>query len=854
MSICVWSGVKSFVACVTFALLAGCGGGGGGPAQVPPDTALPLMFDSLGRQVPEADFGSGDPAAAGADGIAFDGGPIANAQVTLSDNGGSIRTTTTDASGYYRVDIKNLQLPFIVKVKRADGTEWWSAGVNSAVSRGFVTIHVNGLTDKAVGYVAESLSLSGGAASAITPSLLAINHRLLDPAKARLRAGLAVPLINAGLDPASFDPVTAPLLFAAGDMQAAFLSGLTIGKTAHGRTFVAATLAGAGGAIGTGPGAPVKLGPRQGLAMDVSGNLYVAGEHSVSKVTPGGVVSRLAGADVPGFVDGAGNVARFLVPTAVAVDAGGNVYVADSGNHAVRRISAGGVVTTLAGGGFGFADGTGAAARFTLVTGIAVDGAGNVYVQDELNNSVRKISAAGVVTTVAGRFPDGTVSGACCLASPGSYWQTWVAVDVVGNLYSAPLVDQNRVIRKITPAGVQTDVYAPVGDEARAFNPFAIAVDADGTVYATDYYTNRIHRVSPAGTATTLAGGAVQSAGIAVGGGNLFVASGGTAIRKITAAGEVSTFAGRTGGFADGAGKNVRFERPTSVAVDAAGNVLVADMGNDAIRRISATGAVTTFAGGVTGGLADGSGAAARFNAPSGIALDSSGNAYVADSGNNAIRKISPSGVVSTLAGGVTAGFADGTARAARFNSPSGVAVDREGNVYVSDVGNASIRKVTPAGVVSTVAGTGRVTGIEQLKTQDFDGVRAIAVEPNGTVSFGASCLNGIYTRFHPCLRNVMSDGKSSRREQPFSFAIRSGLAFDSQSALYSTVAFDRKILKLTPAGVETEVAMVTRFNQLEGIAVDLNGNLVVADSGRSVWEFRTDPVQPDPAIWIVLP
>ncbi len=237
MSIRVCSGLKAFVVCVVVVMVAGCGGGGGGgPGPVPPDTGLPLMVDGLGRQVPEADFGHGDAFAAGAEGFAYDAGPIANAQVTLADSGGSTRTATTDASGYYRIDIKNLQLPFLVKVKRADGTEWFSAGANSAITRGFVPININGLTDKTIGYVAEARGLAGGAASSVAPAALSPPQTVLAAAKRRLRAGLTVLLINAGLDPASYDPFTTPL--SALQQHAAFLGGLTMGKNATGRTFV----------------------------------------------------------------------------------------------------------------------------------------------------------------------------------------------------------------------------------------------------------------------------------------------------------------------------------------------------------------------------------------------------------------------------------------------------------------------------------------------------------------------------------------------------------------------------------------------------------------------------------------
>ena len=193
--------------------------------------------------------------------------------------------------------------------------------------------------------------------------------------------------------------------------------------------------------------------------------------------------------------------------------------------------------------------------------------------------------------------------------------------------------------------------------------------------------------------------------------GNVYVAdTGNDTIRKITPAGVVTTLAGTAGqaGSADGTGTAARFNEPDGVAVDAAGNVYVADTNNDTIRKITPAGVVTTLAGTAgQAGSADGTGAAAQFNAPEGVAVDGAGNVYVADTGNDTIRKITPAGVVTTLAGTAgQVGSADGTGSAARFNDPDGVAVDGAGNVYVADTINDTIREITPAGVVTTLAGS----------------------------------------------------------------------------------------------------------------------------------------------------
>ena len=833
------SSVKSVVAYLAIALaavLSGCEGGGGG---------LPLMVDSLGRQVPEADFGGGDAGAAGADGTAVDGGPIVNGEVSLADNAGNTRTASTDGSGYYRVNINGLTPPFVLSVHRSGGAHWFSASSSAGKTRGFVTINLTGLTDKVLSYVADAASIGGGAAGAVTPAVLAANPSALAAAKSKLIVGLAVPLINASLDPAAYDPVTTPLQ-AGADKHAAFLQRLTINKNDgggpldQGRTVVIGTLAGAGGYLLDGPGTTATFNRPDGVALDGAGNLYVAdsGNSVIRKISPGGLVSTFAGSGAPGYTNAASAAAAFSTPSGVAVDANGNVYVADTGNHVIRKITTGGMVTTLAGGGVaGFADGTGTLARFSGPVSVAADAAGNVYVADRGNSAIRKITPDGVVTTFAGIRP----GEPCCLSE--SYFDaTGVAVDGAGNVYVAPRFGGNRAIRKITPAGVGSNLYAPAGNEAYSFNPYGIAVDAGGTVYMTDPAAGRVQKITSDGAVSTVAGWISSPAGIAVDtSGNAFVAeAGNNAIRKVTAAGEVGAFAGRSTGATDGTGMAAMFNRPAAVAVAAGGEIFVADTGNQAIRKISRTGVVTTFAGSGSAGFANGNGNSASFNAPTGVALDGSGNLYVADSNNNVIRQITPTGSVSTFAGSGAAGFANGFGTSASFSSPSHVAVDRDGNVYVSDVGNVSVRKVTAGGLVTTVVGTGRVTSDSSEGL--FDQVGPIAVDAAGVVYFDARCTYlPPVNRIKVCIFTVTPDGVVGRRAElaGSNLYVRAGLAVDSHANLYSVFATSvesrkGKVFKLTPEGVETEVVTEPRLNGAKAIALDGNANLIVADTGNS--------------------
>ena len=335
----------------------------------------------------------------------------------------------------------------------------------------------------------------------------------------------------------------------------------------------------------------------------------------MSLVQPGANVSTLAGSGTEGATNGQGTAASFKFPQGVIVDVLGNVYVADNANHLIRKITAAGDVTTLAGSGTpGSANGQGAAASFNSPTGLAVDFQGNVYVADNGNHLIRKITAAGDVTTLAGSGAQGSANGQGTAASFNS--PSDVALDIAGNVYVA---DQSNHL-----------------------------------------------------------------------------------IRKITSAGDVSTLAGSgTEGATNGTGTAASFKFPQGVTVDGPGNVYVADNGNHLIRKITQAGEVTTLAGSGTQGATNGTGTAASFNFPLGVTVFGTGIVYVADGGNHLIRKITPAGDVTTLAGSGAQGATNGEGTAASFNVPTGVAVGPQGNVHVADQSNHLIRKIVSTDVFS---------------------------------------------------------------------------------------------------------------------------------------------------------
>jgi hypothetical protein len=491
--------------------------------------------------------------------------------------------------------------------------------------------------------------------------------------------------------------------------------------------------------------------------VDGAGNLYIADwyNHRVRMVTAAtGIITTVAGSGTAGYNgDGPATGAHLNQPYGVSVDAAGNVYIADTYNHRLRKVTvATGLISTVAGTGpAGFLGEAGPAttARLYYPVGVTVDGAGNVYIADQSNHRIRKVAAAtGVITTVAGSGEadfggDGGVAPAAQLSYPQS-----VQVDSAGNLYIA---DQyNQRIRKVTaptvPALLLTTVagtgtYGYNGDgpatSANLSYPYGVAVDGAGNVYAADTYSHRIRKITAGtGVISTVAGSGVAGfageggtataarlyypVGVAVdGAGNLYIADqSNQRVRKVTAAtGIISTIAGNgtAGGTGDGgAATAAELYNPQSVAVDAAGNVYIADQNNHRIRKVTiATGVITTVAGTGTAGVGGDGGAAtlAQLRYPEGIAVDGAGNLYIGDTANHRIRKVTAAtGLISTFAGTGTAGFAGeaGLATAARLYYPRGLSVDGAGNLYIADQYNTRIRKVTVAtNIITTVAGSG---------------------------------------------------------------------------------------------------------------------------------------------------
>lgn len=603
-------------------------------------------------------------------------------------------------------------------------------------------------------------------------------------------------------------------------------------------SLVAGGLGGNGNADDTGPAARF-FGPSS-LAIDSTGNAYLAdtGNHTIRKlVLATGAVSTIAGSvNNPGSADGNGSSAQFKFPGGLALDGTGNLFIADTNNRTIRKVVlATGTVSTIAGsaGMSGSNDGTGSAARFDAVRGIAFDGAGNLYVADSGNYTIRKlVLATGVVTTIAGTAGMlGNVDG----TGPAARFNTsyGVATDGAGNLYVA---DRGaHTVRKIVLATAAVSTIAGTagmtgstdgtGSAVRFSGPEGLSLDGTGNLYVSETFNSTIRKV-------------------------------------VLVTGVVSTVAGTAGmpGGADGTGSGARFNQPSGMALDATGNVLVADSGNSTIRKlVPATGAVTTIAGAAsTGGSVDGPGATARFGGVYGLAVDGAGNIYVAEGGYSTIRKVTQTtSVVSTIAG--TAGMfgsADGVGGAAQFKVPQSVACDTSGNVYVADTLNNTVRKVVLAtGAVSTIAGTAGMTGSNDGigTAARFSNPLGLALDNQGNL-FVADAGNATIRKIVLGTSVVSTIGGTAGMSGSADgvgtaarFGSIYGMAADSMGYLYVADTTNHTIRKVALATnvVSTIAGMAglpgstdgtgptARFKSPYSVSPDSAGNLYVADSGN---------------------
>ncbi len=618
------------------------------------------------------------------------------------------------------------------------------------------------------------------------------------------------------------------------------------------------------GLVTTIPGIPAYF--PSGIAVDATGNIYLTDLNggSIFKITPAGVATRFAGGSYLNAADGRGTAAGFHLPGGLALDPAGNLYVADTGNFLVRKVTPSGVVTTVAGlaATTGTTDGTGSAARFSWPVGIAVDRAGTIYVADTQNSTLRKGVLEGIPVFSVQPADESVILGQdasfSAMASGNGMldyqWQvssdggvTWNGL-ADGSLYagatattltvSDPTVamggEQFRCIASdptalstISVAATLTVQFVPAEPTVEAGEDVIsdgfvatwssvngatgyqldLSTDSSFSSFASGYQgldvgnvTNETLRGLSPNTTYYFRVRAYNSAGVGANSSTITVTT--SAAIVVTTPLSVSTLAGQplTSGNRDATGGAARFYYPSGIAADRSGNLYLADTDNHTIRKIVAsTGAVTTLAG-LAGdsGSSDGSGSDARFNSPSGVAVDGAGNVYVADTLNHTLRTVTPLGVVSTLAGSPgAAGNTDGTGSTALFQGPQGLAIDSASNLYVADTNNHTIRKVVPStGAVTTVAG----------------------------LAGNAGSADG--------------PGSSARFNYP------AGLAIDSAANLHVADSENHTIREISPTGLVRTLAGLAgasggadgagsdaRFDSPAALAVDSSGNVYVADT-----------------------
>jgi cysteine-rich repeat protein len=645
------------------------------------------------------------------------------------------------------------------------------------------------------------------------------------------------------------------------------------------------------------PATEVQLTFPQRVAVDRAGNLYIADttNQRVRRLGPDGAMTTVAGTGATGFSGdgGAATAARFNDPSAVAVDGLGNIYIADKYNHRVRRVGQDGTIATVAGSGaFGFGGdgGPATAARLWSPTGLAVDGGGNLYIADTDNHRLRRVALDGTITTVAGTGTlgfsgDGGLATAAQLRYPSA-----VVKDAAGRLY---IVDSgNQRIRRVavdgtiaTIAGTGASGFSGDGGQATAaqlWSPSGVAVDDAGNVYIADAFNQRIRRVDVDGTIATIAGTGVpgfggdggaamaallqQPSDVALdGAGNLYVVDfANHRVRRVSAAGQIATVAGTgaTNPSGDGgAATAAKLNYPHGVAVDGAGRLYIAERDNQRIRRVDADGAMTTIAGIGTTGFSgdDGPATAAQLWTPSGVAVDGDGNVYIADTYNQRVRRVAADGTMTTLAGtGIEGSTGDGgPASAARLRYPSGVAVDGLGNVYIADTDNHRIRRVAVDGTITTVAGTG---------TLGFsgDGGPATEAQLNYPQAVAVDAAGALYVadQANQRVRRVAVDGTittvagtgtagSSGDGGPATAAqlqMPAGVAVDALGNLYIADRDNRRIRRVAVDGGMSTVAGTgvggtsgdgagatgAQLWSPSGVAVDGAGNVYIADTGGS--------------------
>jgi uncharacterized protein (TIGR03437 family) len=597
-----------------------------------------------------------------------------------------------------------------------------------------------------------------------------------------------------------------------------------------GLSYTIETVAGGSDVGDGGPAIIASLSDAQGVTVDAAGNVFVsdANDHRVRGIAPDGTISTVAGDGSRGFRGDGGpaSAARLNTPYGIAVDRAGNLYIADLGNHRVRKMGPDGTITTVPG-----------TEKLLAPRNVALDASGVLYISEFAGHRVWRLRSDGVVETVAGNgvpgfSGDGGPAAAAQLSSPAG-----LAFDSAGNLYIAD--SGNQRVRKVA-GGVITTVMGSDGPGAvpgtQLDLPTSVAVDRAGNLYAADSGNLRIQFLTPTGDLRTLPGfGRDLALDVA---GNLLIASG-DRVLELTPALVIQTLAGdrsypyRGDG---GPATSARLSGPVAVALDSAGRLYIADRQNQRIRNVDKTGVIATTLG--DGSVGPGSG---QLSYPAGVAVDPLGAVYISDQDNHRIQEITTAGNIVTLAGTGSPGFnGDGLPPAVtQLFSPGAMALAANGTLYFADAGNHRVRSLSPAGVVSTVAQIAArgvaVDGAGNVYVSDGDLHRVVRIGPQGhSAVLSGSGAAGFAGDGGPAL--------SAQLSSP------TGLAVDAQANVYIADTGNNRIRVIGPDGNIRTIAgagaadfdgdggpaLSAAFNSPAGLAVDAAGNLWIADTANN--------------------
>ncbi len=635
------------------------------------------------------------------------------------------------------------------------------------------------------------------------------------------------------------------------------------------------------------------LNPSRAVA-DGAGNVFVSDTQTcrIRKISPSGVLTTIAGTGLCGYDhEGDATSAKLNAPTGLALDNAGNLYIADSANHRVRRVTPAGTIATVAGtGAAGFSGDNGLAANASLdtPTGAAVSATGEIYIADYNNRRIRRVSSGGVISTFAGTGAIG-VSGDGGLAINARLGAP-ISLSLRNNVLYMADSGYNRIRAITTGAGI---INAFAGDGSAGFfgdggdaiqaslrGPMGLAFDSSGNLFFADSGNQRVRRVTSSRVISTVAGTGTPAflgdgglgiyaslstpVDVAAGpAGRIYIVDqANLRVRVLDSAGVITTVAG-TGspdlGVGDGGpATGGKLCDPVSLAMDAVGNSYIADACNNLVRKITPNGVISTIAGGGIDPLGDGGSAIqASLKHPLGVAVDRSGNVYVSEYFGHRIRKVTPTGVISTVAGTGTNGYSGdgGVATAALLNSPYGLTVDKVGNLYIADAGNYRIRKVSTDGVITTVAGIGirGFTGDGGPATlANIDSPAGIRIDGDGNLWIAeghrvrkVSTTGNISTVAGTGFPGYSGDGGQATEAM---LNWPTGIGFDAVGNAYIADALNNVIRKVwrtgaisTVAGVggafgfsgDGDVAIHTKLGGPTDVAFDSSGNMYIADSGN---------------------